>query len=63
MTTLVLEGWSSKLNPQHSVLEQVEDTLRRHESALSTRMSRWMGGTGTGTNAGLSTSQQALVAV
>lgn len=44
MTTLVLEGWSSKLNPQHSVLEQVEDVLRRHESSLSTRMSRWMGG-------------------
>ena len=24
VTTLVLEGWSSKLDPRHSVLEQVE---------------------------------------
>ncbi len=63
MTTLVLEGWSSKLDPVHSVLEQVEDTLQRHDKAISRQLARWMQGEGAGGAVGLAPQQRQLVSV
>ena len=38
MTTLVLEGWSSALDPQHSVLEQVDRVLALSDSSWGRRV-------------------------
>ncbi|KAK9788286.1 hypothetical protein WJX73_008757 [Symbiochloris irregularis] len=38
MTTLVLEGWSSALDPDHSVLEQVDRVLSLKESSWGRRI-------------------------
>ena len=48
-TVFVLEGWSSKLDPDHSVMEQVKHMVRRWDSSLKaiigdTMAKQWLPG-------------------